>query len=142
MAFVNVWIHVVWGTKNRSPVLSKEIRNTLFTHIKQNALANKIHIDCIDGYTDHVHCLIGLNADMSIAKTAQMIKGEAASWANKQKLLPTKLYWADGYFAISVSESMVNKVRDYIKNQENHHKKITYQQEYDSFMEKYGFNHG
>ncbi len=68
-----------------------------------------------------------------------MIKGEAAHWFNKQNFFADKLEWQDEYFAVSVSESLMNKVREYIKNQEEHHKKKTFQQEYDEFIIKYGF---
>jgi len=134
---------VVWGTKNRSPVLSESIRKELFQHIKDNAMQKQLYIDCINGHVDHVHCLIGLNADMSIAKTVQLLKGEAAFWLNKSKLIKPKFEWADEYFAVSVSESQINKVRGYIQNQEEHHKKTTFTQEYESFIKTYQFkSHG
>jgi len=69
----------------------------------------------------------------------QLIKGESAFWINKNNLCAKKFEWQREYFAVSVSESGVNKVREYIKNQEIHHAKKTFQQEYDAFMEKYGF---
>ena len=134
---------MVWGTKNRSPVLSESIRKELFQHIKDNAMQKQLYIDCINGHVDHVHCLIGLNADMSIAKTVQLLKGEAAFWLNKSKLIKPKFEWADEYFAVSVSESQINKVRGYIQNQEEHHKKTTFTQEYESFIKTYQFkSHG
>ena len=143
MSFVKIWIHVVWGTKNRSPVLSESIRKELFQHIKDNARQKQLYIDCINGHVDHVHCLIGLNADMSIAKTVQLLKGEAAFWLNKSKLIKPKFEWADEYFAVSVSESQIHKVREYILNQDEHHKKTTFTQEYESFIKTYQFkNHG
>jgi len=139
MSYVKIWVHVVWGTKNKEPVLLKEIRKDLFQHIKENAKKKEIYIDFINGYVEHIHCLLALNADTTIAKVMQLIKGEAAYWANKTKLMKTKLEWADEYFAVSVSESMIDKVRDYIRNQEDHHKKITFRQEYDEFIKKYKF---
>jgi REP element-mobilizing transposase RayT len=78
-------VHAVWGTKNRYPFLTKEIRQTLYEHIRQNAKSKQIFIDSINGVEDHIHVLLGLNADMSIAKTIQLIKGEASFWINKQK---------------------------------------------------------
>lgn len=73
----------------------------------------------------------------------QLIKGESAFWVNKQKLTNSKFEWADEYFAVSVSESMLDKVRTYIDGQEEHHKKKTFQQEYDEFITNYKFNsHG
>jgi len=85
--------------------------------------------------------LLALNADMSIAKAMQLIKGEATHWANSGKLTRYKLEWADEYFAVSVSESMIDKVRDYIRNQEEHHKRTTFQSEYEEFVKKYGFEY-
>jgi putative transposase len=139
MPFVKVMIHSVWGTKNREPFLTQEVRPVIIDHIRQNAKSKEIFIDRINGYTEHLHCLFGLNADMSISKTMQLIKGESAFWINKQKLTKTKFEWADEYFAVSVSESILDKVRAYIDGQEEHHKKKTFQQEYDEFMLSYNF---
>jgi len=138
MAFVRIWVHVVWRTKSSSKVLTIDKRGKLFEHIRENAVKKQIFVDTINGHLDHVHCLLGLNADMSISKTMQLIKGEAAFWANKENLISPKLEWGDEYFASSVSESMLDKVRVYINNQEDHHKKVSFQEEYDLFIQKYG----
>ena len=130
---------MVWSTKNRKPVLSKNIRKELFPHIKKNAKEKGICIDFINGYTDHVHLLVSLNKEQSISGIVQLIKGESSYWINQQKLTTERFRWQDQYFAVSVSESGINKVREYIKNQEEHHKKKTFQQEYEEFMLKYGF---
>ncbi len=137
MSYVKIWIHAVWGTKDHQPILVKESRKTLFTHIRNNAREKGIYVDMINGYTEHVHCLLALNADMTMAKVMQLIKGESAHWANKNNLIRPKLEWAVEYYAFSVSESMVGKVREYIKNQEEHHAKVTFMKEYETFMEKY-----
>src|SRR6266513_3128948 len=139
MSYLKVWIHLVWSTKNRKPLLLKEVRSILFPHIKKNAKEKGIYIDFINGYTDHIHILISLNREQSISGIVQLIKGESSYWVNQQKLIPERFGWQDQYFAVSVSESGINKVREYIKNQEEHHKKKTFQQEYEEFMQKYGF---
>ncbi|MGV3527721.1 MAG: IS200/IS605 family transposase [Flavisolibacter sp.] len=139
MSFVKVMIHVVWGTKSRKPILTKEIRHKLIDHISANARAKGIYVDRINGYTDHIHCLIGLNADTSISKTIQLLKGESAFWINKENLVPTRFQWADEYFAVSVSESMLGKVRAYIDGQEEHHRKKSFSEEYEDFMKTYKF---
>jgi putative transposase len=139
MGYTKVWIHLVWATKKREPVLDKAIRTKLFLHIKENARSKNIHVDFVNGYVDHIHILVSLDADQSISRITQLIKGESSFWINKNKLTAQKFEWQDDYFAVSVGESGVNKVREYIKNQEQHHAKKTFQQEYDEFMEKYGF---
>jgi len=139
MAYVKIWVHTVWGTKNHQPVLTKDVRSKLFKHIRENARKKGIYVDCINAWSDHVHGLLALNADMSIARAMQLIKGESAFWSNQQKLVQPKLAWADEYYAGSVSESMLDKIRNYIRNQEVHHKKKTYQQECEEFLNRYHF---
>jgi REP element-mobilizing transposase RayT len=140
MAFVRVWIHAVWGTKSRHPYLVNDIKQKVINHIKENAKQKEIFIDTIDGYHEHLHCLFGLNAEMSISKAMQLIKGESAFWINKQKITVGKFEWADEYFAVSISESQLDKVRTYINNQEEHHKKIAFMDEYEKFIQTYKFN--
>ena len=115
MSHVKIWIHAVWGTKNHERVLLKEVRQQLFRHIRENSKQKEIYIDFINGDIDHVHCLLALNSDLSITKAMQLIKDEATHWANITKLINRKLGWADEYFAVSVSESMIDKVRNYIR---------------------------
>lgn len=141
MSHVKIWIHAVWGTKYHERILTKEIKGELFKHILENAKEKQIYIDSLDGGMEHIHCLLALNADMSIAKVIQLIKGEAANWANKNALINPKLEWANEYFATSVSETMVDKVRSYIKSQEEHHRKTSFGEEYERFVEKFGLKH-
>jgi putative transposase len=140
MPFVKVYIHFVWSTKNRLPFLdSLECRQKVWQHIKENASKKEIYIDFVNGHVDHCHCLISLGIDQTIEKVMQLVKGESSFWINQQKLIKTKFEWQDEYFALSVSESMLDKVRAYIKNQEAHHERNTFQQEYDELIAKYNF---
>lgn len=134
MAYVNIYIHAVWGTKNRYPFLIPEVKTAVINHIKQNAVLKQIHIDCINGASEHLHCLLALNADTSIAKTMNLIKGESAFWINKNKITTLKFEWADEYYAASVSGSQLYAIRNYIKNQEEHHRKILFKEECESFL--------
>ena len=140
MPFVIVYVHSVWSTKNRIPYLdSIELRQKVWNHIRENAIQKGIYIDFINGYSDHCHCLISLGVDQNIQKVIQLIKGESSFWINKNELTKEKFQWQEEYFAVSVSESILDKVREYIKNQEEHHKKKSFQEEYDEFILKYGF---
>jgi REP element-mobilizing transposase RayT len=134
MSFVKIMVHVVWATKERKPVLTTKIKSEVIAHIKENAKLKGIYIDSINGHTEHLHCLLALNADISISKVMQLIKGESAFWINKEKLTTSKFEWANEYFAVSVSESVVEKVRAYINRQEEHHKKLSFKDEYESFL--------
>jgi putative transposase len=143
MPFIKIMIHAVWGTKNRFPFLVKEKRRVLIEHIKQDALDKKIYIDCMDGHTDHLHALISLGGTQHISGVMNQIKGGSSFWINnKSGLFKQHFEWADEYFAVSVSESQLHKVRNYIHNQEEHHKKVTFAEEYEDFVKKYGFKLG
>ena len=140
MPYIKVYIHFVWSTKNREPFLdSKELRQKVWHHIKENAKEKGIFIDFINGYQEHCHCLISLGSDQTIEKTMQLIKGESSFWINKNSLTKGKFGWQDEYFAVSVSESVIDRVREYIKNQEAHHSHKSYNEEYDEFINRYGF---
>ena len=130
MPYIKIMIHAVWGTKNRAHYLTDHIRLAVIAHIRENAKEKGIYIDRLNGYTDYLHCLFALNADMSIAKVMNLLKGESSYWINKQLLTSSKFEWADEYYAASVSELALNRVRAYIDNQEQHHKMKTFQQEY------------
>lgn len=141
MSWVRIWVHLVFSTKNREPFLnSKETRKKVFQHIKQNANEKDIWLDSVNGYADHAHCLISLNKEQSISKVAQLIKGESSFWINKNNLVEGKFIWQDDYWAVSVSESHLEATRQYIFNQEEHHRKATFKEEVDEFMKKYGWH--
>ena len=140
MPFVRVWIHLIWSTKNREKIILTEIRQKLIEHIKINAKEKGLWLDSINCTNDHVHLLISLNSELTISKTVMLIKGESSHWINKNNLFKTatRFQWQDEYIAVSVSESMVNKVRNYIRSQEIHHSKKSFNDENKILMKKYG----
>jgi putative transposase len=139
MSFVKIWIHLVFATKNREPLLQKDVRHHLHKHIIQNCSDKGIFLQAINGYTDHIHCLISLGKDQSIGKVSQLIKGESSFWMNQNKIIPPHFSWRDDCFAVSVSESQLSTVVNYIKSQEVHHAKKSFEDEVNEFMNKYGW---
>jgi REP element-mobilizing transposase RayT len=125
MGFVKIWIHAVWTTKNKEHYLNSNIRQKVFEHIKTNAEEKGINIDYINGYVDHVHSLISLNADQNIGEVMHKIKGESSYWINNNGLTKEKFGWQNDYYAASISKSHVERVRGYIRNQETHHSSQT-----------------
>jgi putative transposase len=139
MSFVKVWIHFVWSTKNRAPFLNDDIRPKVFGHIRENAQSKAIHLDFINGHIDHVHCLISLGTNQTLEKIMQLIKGESSFWINKNRLCRTKFEWQDEYFAVGVCESMLGNARKYIANQEVHHRTKSFDDEFEDFLKRAGF---
>jgi putative transposase len=142
MSWVRIWIHLVFSTKDRIPFMnSHKLRKEIFEHILHNAKEKGIWVDCLNGYQEHLHCLISLDKEYSISKIAQLIKGESSYWINKNNMVSGHFIWQDDYWAVSVSESHTQGVREYIVSQEEHHRKKSFSEEIDLFMEKQGWQH-
>ncbi|KQN38003.1 transposase [Pedobacter sp. Leaf41] len=139
MSYVKIWVHLVFSTKNRHPYLTQNIRYKLQNHIIENCKEKSIFLKAVNGYTEDLHCLISIGKEQTIAKIAQLIKGESAHWINKNKLTDEPFIWQDDYFAVSVSESNLEIVSNYIKNQEKHHSKKSFEEEVKEFADKYKF---
>ncbi len=139
MSYTKIWLHCVWSTKNRDCLIPFSFRPDLLKHFRENAATKKIQLDYINAQENHVHALINLGKEQNVADLMHLLKGESSFWINKQKILPYHFEWQDDYFALSISHSHVDRVRHYIKNQDEHHKKMTWEQEVVLFLKKYGF---
>src|SRR4051812_42013292 len=132
MPHTNVLLHYIWSTKARKKIITPPLKSILLSHIKSNSVEKSIFIDTMECVDDHIHLLISMSRDQTISKIAQLIKGESSNWINKPSnagLLNNKFEWQDEYMALSVSLSTADRVRSYIRNQEQRHKKITFQEE-------------
>ena len=137
-SFSMVWIHGVFGTKNRMPLIDKTFEGQLHDHIKtylEEDLACQVKI--INGTSDHIHILFLINRELTIAEAFKRIKGESSHWINQQDFSDQKFAWQIGYRAFSVSESAVGNVVEYIRGQKEHHKSLTFMEEYENFIEDY-----
>ncbi|MDP2887959.1 MAG: IS200/IS605 family transposase [Bacteroidota bacterium] len=139
MSYVKIWLHCVWSTKNRTCIIPKSFRPALLKHFREDANEKNIALDYINAHEDHVHALINLGKQQNLSTVMQYLKGESSFWINSQKILSCQFSWQDDYFAVSVSHSHVDRVRQYIKNQDEHHKKISWEEEVELFLKKYGF---
>ncbi len=140
MPFVKILIHAVWATKDRKNILSTANKNQLCEHISEYAKTKDIHLININGHQNHLHSFFTMSAVQSIATIMNLIKGESSHWANKNLILPEKFEWQDEYYAVSVGQSQFNIVNNYINNQEEHHRKKSFQEECDEFFRDYNFD--
>ena len=134
MSYVKIWIHAVWTTKYKKPLLNREIRNDVFRHIKDQANKKGIYVDFINGHVDHVHCLISLNANQCVADVLEQVKGESSHWVNQKGFIKEKFVWQRKYYAVSISRLHMERVRDYIRNQEAHHTRQSLDDEIDELF--------
>ena len=137
-SFNKIWIHAIWATKGRLPLLHQKNEQKVYTFIAEQLRELGCPVRIINGMPDHIHCLFLLNKQKSIADVIKQIKGSSSHYINKNDIIPDKFSWQTGYAAYSVSESVVEKVFQYIKTQKEHHQKKTYQQEYEEFLKLYG----
>ena len=140
MPHIQVYIHFVWSTKIRVPHLaSPDLRQKVWQHISENARSKGIFVDYVNGYADHCHCLVSLGTEQNLKTVMQLLKGESSYWINKNGLTSQKFEWQDDYYASSVSPSKLEAVREYIKNQEEHHRKKSFQEEYQELIRDFNF---
>jgi len=139
-SFNKIWIHIIWSTKDRVPLIERKIESQVYEFIHCQFIEMGCPVKIINGMPDHMHCLILLNPVKSIADIVKQVKGSTAHFINKQNLIINKFSWQTGYAAFSVSESVLKKVHEYIKNQKQHHLKRIFKQEYDEFLKLYGFD--
>lgn len=139
MPHISVWVHFVWTTKDRTPLLVQSIRKKVFDHIRENAKAKGIFIGALNGWVEHVHCLVSMASNQTLEDIARLLKGESSHWINKNQIVHGKFHWQDEYFVVSVSESLLPTVRRYIDNQEQHHHSRPFSEEFDDFLVRGGF---
>jgi len=138
---IKIILHVIWGTHERTRILHAELRPKLFEHLKSSILRMKIKSERLNVQPEHIHLLMELPADCAIAEIVKQLKGESSNWINENNLIVGKFRWARGYAALSVSVSQMEKVKQYIKNQDRHHHRQTFDEEYREFLTKYGIEY-
>ncbi len=139
-SYSKIWVHAVWSTKNRMPLIHPKIEERLFNFLKDELKIMGCMVSIVNGMPDHVHCLFGINPQKSITDILKQIKGSSSYFVNSNKLISEKFIWQRGFGVFGVSHSAVDNVYYYIRNQKHHHEKRTIENEYIKFMEIHGFD--
>lgn len=133
-----IWTHLVFSTKERYPFLIDEtVCRDLHAYLAKILKANNCPTLIVGGVSDHVHALFVLSKNHSIANIVWEIKRSSSKWIKGQGSELSKFHWQEGYGAFSVSQSHVEQVQKYILNQEEHHRRKTFQDEFRGFLRKY-----
>ncbi len=135
--FTQIYIQLVFSPLYRDRLLHQSIRPAVFKYMSGiiTQLGHKSII--VNGMSDHVHLFIGLNPSLSVSETVKEIKRASSVFINEQHFFSGKFQWQSGYGGFSYSQSHIEKVYDYILNQESHHAKRTFREEYLDFLKKY-----
>ena len=134
--FSQIYIQIVFAVKGRENLIGNSWKTELHKYIAGIIKGKDQKSIIVNGMSDHIHAFIGLRPAMSIADIARDIKNNSSNFINDHKFVKGKFAWQEGYGAFSYSHSHIGKVYDYILNQEMHHKKKTFKEEYIGFLEK------
>ena len=134
--YTQIHLHLVFAVKYRQRQISPEWKERLYQYLTGIIQKNGHKVIIINGMPDHIHILIGLRPEQSISSLMQDVKASSSKWINEEKFTKDKFAWQEGYGAFSYSKSQIPSLIRYIENQEEHHTKKTFQQEYMEILEE------
>ncbi len=136
-SLVKNYIHIVFSTKYRNPLIHHSVREELYHYLGGICKNLECHPIQVGGHVDHVHILCMMSKKIALMKLVAEIKASSSKWIKTKNYLLKDFYWQNGYGAFSVNPTQLDIVKAYIENQEEHHKKKTFQDEYRIFLKKY-----
>lgn len=136
-----IYIQTVFAVKYRKAIIDKTWQNELFGVIGNLINETGCKTIIVNGVEDHVHCLIGLKPVISVSELMKSVKAKSSKFINDHLLTPERFEWQEGYGVFSYSQSQLDEVYKYIQNQEEHHKKRTFKEEYLGFLQKFKVNY-
>jgi putative transposase len=139
--YTNLLTHIIFSTKDRLPYLQGDRRDDVFAYLGGIVRELKGNALNVSGATDHVHALVSLPATLPLSKAVEIIKTNSSRWIHERRVLHRTFAWQTGYAGFSVSESNAENVSKYITNQEEHHRKITFQEELIAFLKRAGIEY-
>jgi putative transposase len=137
-SYSRCWLHLIWETLRREPMFDKRAAARASINLSEYAHEKGIYMKINYFNAEHTHALVDLPTNLSIEEVIKLLKGSSSHWINEQRLLRGKFAWGRGYGAFSVSQSDVSRVANYIAQQEEHHRKRTFSEEYELFVRRYG----
>jgi putative transposase len=132
-----IHIQAVFAVKNRNGIIQREWKDELFKYITGTIQMHNHKLMAINGMPDHLHIFFGMRPMQSLSELMQDIKGSSSKWINEKKFIKAKFEWQEGFGAFSYSKSQAPKVIEYVRNQEAHHRKVTFLDEYKMFLKKF-----
>lgn len=136
-SYSRCWLHIIWGTLEGRKSINKAARVKISTYLYEYSRSKEIYMKVNYVNADHVHTIIDLPTKYSIKETVRLLKGGSSHWINKNRIIANNFSWGRGYGIFSVSQSNIQKVIKYINNQEEHHKKKSFMDEFKSYIKIY-----
>ena len=136
--YSQIHIQLVFAVKFRDALIQKDWKEELYKYISSIVQNNNHKLLSINGMPDHIHILIGLRPNQALSELVNQIKSNSSKWINDKHFLPIRFEWQKGYGAFSYGKSQITDVINYINNQEAHHQKKSFKDEYLDFLNKFG----
>ena len=138
-SLARLWTHLIFSTKDRFPFLTDTVlRREMHAYLAEMLRQTGCEMLIVGGVEDHTHSLFALSRTHAIASVVKEVKRTSSGWVKGASPKLAKFHWQGGYAAFSVSQSNLSDVIRYIENQEQHHKRVTFQDEYRAFLNAYG----
>jgi len=135
--YTKIYIHVIFTVQGRQNLISKQHKDELYKYITGIIQNKKQKVIAINGMPDHTHILIGIKPDIALSNLIRDVKANASSFINEKRWVIGKFSWQEGFGAFSYSHSQLDSVANYIKNQEEHHSRKTFREEYLELLKKF-----
>jgi len=135
--YTQITIHIIFAVKGRENFIKSAFKEEFFKYISGIVRKKRQKLLCINGMSDHIHILIGLEPSMALSDLVRDLKANSSRWINEKRLLPWKFEWQEGFGAFSYSRSQRSIVIKYIENQEYHHAKRSFREEYLEMLKKF-----
>jgi REP element-mobilizing transposase RayT len=139
--YTNLLTHIIFSTKDRLPLIGAELKPKLLGYMGGIVREMAGTALIINGTSDHVHLLIGLPPALSLSEAMRVLKTNSSKWVHEKWNSQSTFGWQTGYGAFSVSQSNVLAVSEYIAHQEEHHRRISFQEEFVTFLKKHGIEY-
>jgi REP element-mobilizing transposase RayT len=135
--YTQIYIHIIFAVKGRSNLISSSWKNELYKYITGIITNEAQKLIAINGMPDHIHLLVGLKPTIALSNLVRDIKANSSRFVNEKSWIKGKFEWQHGFGAFSYSHSQLDIVINYINNQDEHHKKKTFKEEYISFLQHF-----
>ena len=135
--YTQIYLQLVFAVQDRGSLIQSDWKDELYKYITGIVQNNKHKLIAINGMPNHLHVFVGYKPHQLIPDLLQDIKGSSSGWINSRNLVKGKFRWQEGYGAFSYSHSHIDNVVKYIMNQEKHHKKRTFGEEYIELLKKF-----
>jgi len=135
--YTKIYVHVIFTVQGRQNLISKQHKDELYKYITGIIQNKKQKVIAINGMPDHIHILIGIKPDIALSDLVRDVKANASSFINEKRWIMGKFNWQEGFGAFSYSHSQLDSVANYIRNQEKHHSRKTFREEYLELLKKF-----